>query len=87
MSDSRNVFFFFAIFGHFDSYSQLYQKMTMGRDIKQCMQSRMDNGINVTIIESFRKYHRSTPLTTLCITHSKQGEKAGEELTIDLNNY
>lgn len=35
------------IFGHFNSYSQLSQKIILGRDIKQYMQSRIDNRISV----------------------------------------
>lgn len=79
--------FIFPIFGHFNSYSQLHQKMTIGRDTKQYMQSCVDNRISVTIIELFRKYHGSTPLSTLPTIHSKgRGEAAGK-LTIDLNNF
>lgn len=79
--------FIFAILGHFNSYSQLSQKMTIRRDTKQYKQSCVDNRVSVTIIELFRKYHGSTSLTALPGTHSKGRGEVVDKLTIDLNNY
>lgn len=70
--------FIFAILGHFSSYSQLSQKMTIRRDTKQYKQSCVDNRISVTIIELF---------TALPGTHSKGRGEVVDKLTIDLNNY
>lgn len=44
----------FAVFAHFSSYSQFYQKMIMGRNIKQYMQSCIDNRISLTRVGVFK---------------------------------